>query len=156
MTSPDVRNRQLRAKNFSLLPMEEFDIAAVGSGLAGPVAAREAADRGRGVVVLEQEGGPSPGGQASLSLGGLFFAGADRRGGEVSGFRYTPKADSLTGAQAMRADMPKLIAVAALALFSATPALADTVTDPQIFGKGMGGVVRLARLQANGWAYLRP
>ena len=53
--------------------MEEFDIAVVGSGLAGLVAACEAADRGRRVVVLEQEGRQSLGGQAFWSLGGLFM-----------------------------------------------------------------------------------
>lgn len=72
MTNPTVRNRQLRAKNFSLTAMEYFDIAVVGAGLAGLVAACEAADRGRRVVVLEQEGRQSLGGQAFWSLGGLF------------------------------------------------------------------------------------
>ena len=72
MTKPDVRNRQLHAKNFSLPGMDDFDIAVVGAGLAGLVAACEAADRGRRVVVLEQEGRQSLGGQAFWSLGGLF------------------------------------------------------------------------------------
>ena len=52
---------------------EAFDIAVVGAGLAGLVAACEAADRGKRVVVLEQEGGQSLGGQAFWSLGGLFL-----------------------------------------------------------------------------------
>jgi hypothetical protein len=73
MTKPDVRNRQLHAKNFSLPGMDDFDIAVVGAGLAGLVAACEAADRGRRVVVLEQEGRQSLGGQAFWSLGGLFL-----------------------------------------------------------------------------------
>jgi uncharacterized protein len=53
--------------------MEKFDIAVVGSGLAGLVAATEAAALGRRVVVLEQEGEQSLGGQAFWSLGGLFL-----------------------------------------------------------------------------------
>ena len=53
--------------------MESFDIAVVGAGLAGLVAATEAADRGRRVVMLEQEGPQSLGGQAFWSLGGLFL-----------------------------------------------------------------------------------
>ena len=52
---------------------EQFDIAIVGAGLAGLVAAAEAADRGRRVVVVEQEGRQSLGGQAFWSLGGLFL-----------------------------------------------------------------------------------
>ena len=52
---------------------ETFDIAIVGTGLAGLVAATEAADLGRRVLVLEQEGRQSLGGQAFWSLGGLFL-----------------------------------------------------------------------------------
>jgi predicted oxidoreductase len=52
---------------------EQFDIAVIGAGLAGLVAATEAAARGRSVVVLEQEGPQSLGGQAFWSLGGLFM-----------------------------------------------------------------------------------
>jgi len=52
---------------------ETFDIAIVGAGLAGLVAATEAADLGRRVLVLEQEGRQSLGGQAFWSLGGLFL-----------------------------------------------------------------------------------
>jgi len=53
--------------------MEQFDIAVIGAGLAGLVAATEAAAAGRRVVVLEQEGAQSLGGQAFWSLGGLFL-----------------------------------------------------------------------------------
>jgi predicted oxidoreductase len=52
---------------------ESFDIAVVGAGLAGLVAACEAADAGRRVAVLDQEGPQALGGQAFWSLGGLFL-----------------------------------------------------------------------------------
>jgi predicted oxidoreductase len=51
----------------------DCDAIIVGGGLAGLVAAAELADRGRRVLVLEQEGENSLGGQAIWSLGGLFF-----------------------------------------------------------------------------------
>jgi len=49
------------------------DAIIVGAGLAGLVAAAELGDRGKRVVILEQEGENSLGGQAFWSLGGLFF-----------------------------------------------------------------------------------
>ena len=49
------------------------DVAVVGSGLAGLVAAAEAADRGRSVALIEQEPEHFLGGQAYWSLGGLFM-----------------------------------------------------------------------------------
>lgn len=49
------------------------DVIVVGSGLAGLVAAAEAADRGRRVLLLDQEGEQTMGGQAFWSLGGLFM-----------------------------------------------------------------------------------
>lgn len=49
------------------------DAIVVGGGLAGLVAAAELADRGKRVIILEQEGENSLGGQAFWSLGGLFF-----------------------------------------------------------------------------------
>ncbi|MGB0100808.1 MAG: FAD-binding dehydrogenase [Nocardioides sp.] len=49
------------------------DVVVVGAGLAGLAAAAEVADAGRSVVLLEQEGEQSLGGQAFWSLGGLFF-----------------------------------------------------------------------------------
>lgn len=49
------------------------DAIVVGGGLAGLVAACELCDAGRQVLLLEQEGENSLGGQAFWSLGGLFF-----------------------------------------------------------------------------------
>ncbi|MEQ8919994.1 MAG: FAD-binding dehydrogenase [Roseovarius sp.] len=53
--------------------MAETDVIIIGGGLAGLVAAYEAVQRGRKVVVLDQEGPQSLGGQAFWSLGGLFM-----------------------------------------------------------------------------------
>ena len=53
--------------------IETVDAIVVGAGLAGLVAALELADAGKRVVILEQEGEQSLGGQAFWSLGGLFF-----------------------------------------------------------------------------------
>ncbi|MDQ6436984.1 FAD-binding dehydrogenase [Mesorhizobium sp. LHD-90] len=52
---------------------EQADAIVVGAGLAGLVAAAELADAGKRVIVLDQEGENSLGGQAFWSLGGLFF-----------------------------------------------------------------------------------
>ena len=49
------------------------DVVVVGAGLAGLVAAAELADRGKSVIVLDQEGPQNLGGQAFWSLGGLFM-----------------------------------------------------------------------------------
>jgi uncharacterized protein len=51
----------------------DADVIIVGAGLAGLVAAAEAADAGRSVLILDQEGEQNLGGQAFWSLGGLFF-----------------------------------------------------------------------------------
>lgn len=51
----------------------EADIVVVGAGLAGLVAAAEAADLGRSVLLVDQEGEQNLGGQAFWSLGGLFL-----------------------------------------------------------------------------------
>ncbi len=52
---------------------EKADAIVVGGGLAGLVAAAELADAGKRVIIVEQEGENSLGGQAFWSLGGLFF-----------------------------------------------------------------------------------
>jgi predicted oxidoreductase len=53
--------------------MGNADIIVVGHGLAGLVAAAEAADAGRSVLLVDQEPEQSLGGQAFWSLGGLFL-----------------------------------------------------------------------------------
>jgi len=55
--------------------MSDFspDIIIIGAGLAGMTAAHEAILRGRRVLMLDQEGPQSLGGQAFWSLGGLFL-----------------------------------------------------------------------------------
>ncbi len=53
--------------------MEGYDVIVIGAGLAGLVAATEAAERGFSVCVVDQEGEQNLGGQAFWSLGGLFF-----------------------------------------------------------------------------------
>ncbi len=52
---------------------EDADVIVVGGGLAGLVAATEIADAGKRVIVLDQEGEQSLGGQAFWSFGGLFL-----------------------------------------------------------------------------------
>ena len=52
---------------------EEADVIVVGAGLSGLVAATEIADAGKRVIVLDQEGEQSLGGQAFWSFGGLFL-----------------------------------------------------------------------------------
>ena len=52
---------------------EDADVIVVGGGLAGLVAATEIADAGKRVIVVDQEGEQSLGGQAFWSFGGLFL-----------------------------------------------------------------------------------
>ena len=52
---------------------EEADVIVVGAGLSGLVAATEIADAGKRVIVVDQEGEQSIGGQAFWSFGGLFL-----------------------------------------------------------------------------------
>jgi len=52
---------------------EDADVIVVGGGLAGLVAATEIADTGKRVIVVDQEGEQSLGGQAFWSFGGLFL-----------------------------------------------------------------------------------
>jgi predicted oxidoreductase len=51
----------------------QADVIIVGAGLAGLVAACEVADRGKRVLIVDQENGANLGGQAFWSFGGLFF-----------------------------------------------------------------------------------
>ena len=51
----------------------DADVIVVGAGLAGLVAAGELADAGQRVIMLDQEGEQTLGGQAWWSFGGLFF-----------------------------------------------------------------------------------
>jgi predicted oxidoreductase len=53
--------------------MSDADVIVVGAGLAGLVAATEAADAGKRVIVVDQEPRQNLGGQAFWSLGGLFI-----------------------------------------------------------------------------------
>src|SRR5687767_15955680 len=52
---------------------DDADVIVVGGGLAGLVAATEIADAGKRVIVVDQEGEQSLGGQAFWSFGGLFL-----------------------------------------------------------------------------------
>jgi predicted oxidoreductase len=52
---------------------DDADVIVVGGGLAGLVAATEITDAGKRVIVVEQEGEQSLGGQAFWSFGGLFL-----------------------------------------------------------------------------------
>ena len=49
------------------------DVIVVGAGLAGLVAACELVDKGRSVLIVDQENAANLGGQAFWSFGGLFF-----------------------------------------------------------------------------------
>jgi predicted oxidoreductase len=53
--------------------MPDADVIVVGAGLAGLVAACEVIDRGRSVLIVDQENAANLGGQAFWSFGGLFF-----------------------------------------------------------------------------------
>lgn len=81
------------------------DALVIGAGLAGIVAAVEAADRGRRVILLDQEGPQSLGGQAFWSLGGLFMVGTpeQRRMGIRDG-RALARADWMGSAGFDRAE----------------------------------------------------
>ena len=52
---------------------KKTDVLIIGAGLAGLVAANEAVQRGRQVVIVDQEGAQNLGGQAFWSLGGLMM-----------------------------------------------------------------------------------
>lgn len=61
-----------RASKY-VVAMHDADVVVVGAGLAGLVATAELADRGRHVVLVDQEPEASLGGQAFWSFGGLFL-----------------------------------------------------------------------------------
>ena len=71
-----------------LMPPLRADVIVVGAGLAGLVAAAEAADAGRTVVIVDQEGEQNLGGQAFWSLGGLFLVDSPEQ--RRSGIRDSP------------------------------------------------------------------
>ena len=52
---------------------DQADAIIIGAGLAGLCAANELCDRGKSVLLLDQEGPQNLGGQAFWSLGGLFM-----------------------------------------------------------------------------------
>jgi predicted oxidoreductase len=52
---------------------DDADVIVIGGGLSGLVAAAEIADAGKHVIVIDQEGEQSLGGQAFWSFGGLFL-----------------------------------------------------------------------------------
>ncbi|WP_412555477.1 FAD-binding dehydrogenase [Shimia sp. MIT1388] len=93
------------------------DVIIVGGGLAGLVAANEAASRGRKVLLLDQEGEQSLGGQAFWSLGGLFMVDTPEQ--RRMGIKDTPElayADWMGSAQFDRPedDNPRRVAEAYL------------------------------------------
>jgi len=53
--------------------MTDVDVIVVGAGLAGLVAACEVLDKGRSVLIVDQENAANLGGQAFWSFGGLFY-----------------------------------------------------------------------------------
>jgi predicted oxidoreductase len=55
------------------MPAHDADVIIIGAGLAGLVAAAEAADAGRSVLLIDQEGEQNLGGQAFWSFGGLLL-----------------------------------------------------------------------------------
>jgi uncharacterized protein len=61
------------ADGFSAPRVRAADVIVVGAGLAGLVAACELVERGRTVLIVDQENEANVGGQAFWSFGGLFF-----------------------------------------------------------------------------------
>ena len=103
--------------------MIKADVIIIGSGLAGLVAAHEATNRGRRVILIDQEGPQSMGGQAFWSLGGLFMVDTPEQ--RRMGIRDSPelaRQDWLGSAQFDRPedDMPRQWADAYLEFASGT------------------------------------
>src|ERR1700736_6016941 len=68
------KRRRLQSQSTGIIRMAgDADVIVVGGGLAGLVAATEVADAGKRVIVVDQEGEQSLGGQAFWSFGGLFL-----------------------------------------------------------------------------------
>src|SRR3974390_2062259 len=65
--------RSIFPKNGGKTMAEQADVIVVGGGLSGLVAATEIADSYKRVIIVEQEGEQSLGGQAFWSFGGLFL-----------------------------------------------------------------------------------
>ena len=68
-TRPD----RFRSLLCSAMSDTQADVIIVGAGLAGLVAACEVVDRGKRVLIVDQENSANLGGQAFWSFGGLFF-----------------------------------------------------------------------------------
>lgn len=84
---------------------DSADVIIVGAGLAGLVAAAELGDAGKRVILLEQEGENSVGGQAFWSLGGLFFVDSpEQRRCRIRDSRELALQDWLGSAQFDRAE----------------------------------------------------
>ena len=76
------------------------DVLIVGGGLAGLVAANEAIGRGRKVIIVDQEGENSLGGQAFWSLGGLMMVDTrEQRRMKISDSRELALSDWMGSAQ---------------------------------------------------------
>ncbi|WP_211220614.1 FAD-binding dehydrogenase [Gordonia shandongensis] len=70
-------------------PSQDADAIIVGHGLSGLVAACELVNRGRKVLIVDQESGQNLGGQAHWSLGGLFFVDSPEQ--RLAGIRDSPE-----------------------------------------------------------------
>lgn len=118
------------------------DVVVIGGGLAGLVVARQAAERGRSVILVDQEGPQSLGGQAFWSLGGVFMVDTpEQRRMGIKDSRDLAALDWMGSAQFDRAtdDLPRQWAEAYLD-FAAGPM--------QAWLRGMG----LRWFPAVGWA----
>ncbi len=83
----------------------ETDILIIGAGLAGLVAASEAVKRGRKVIIVDQEGENSLGGQAFWSLGGLMLVDTrEQRRMKISDSHELALSDWMGSAQFDRAE----------------------------------------------------
>src|ERR1700759_3907321 len=91
----------------------DADVIVVGAGLAGLVAAAEAADAGRRVILVEQEPEQALGGQAWWSLGGVFLVGTPEQRRVAGQAWWAPGGLFLVGAPERR--RPRVRASAELA-----------------------------------------